>query len=360
MTKRGADLQAEPSTGTGASSVILRPTLQALAEVAGHESKYYLPEDPKDLLHADPARRIATTFGSAGVELAGHLYRPPGVEPGEVTAGVVLCGPISSVKEQTVPHYAERLADAGYTALTFDPRNFGESGGEPRGHYDPSLIIEDYASAVDYLISRGDIDADRLAVVGICMGGGYAVSVGARDKRLRAVVSIAGGYNIGGTFQQFLGVDGLASYLKIINGLLQREYETGTVEYIPTCVEALSDDVPVAAMASAEAYSYYMRTSAADAPNWPRALTAASIPAYFSYNSVPHAPLVAPTPLLVVHGTTDGALLPEHAQSVYDAALGQKELVWLETHNHIELYDQDPYVSEAASYAVRWLDTHCR
>jgi fermentation-respiration switch protein FrsA (DUF1100 family) len=66
------------------------------------------------------------------VSLAGHLYRPPGVADGERTPAAVLCGPISSVKEQTVPHYAERLADAGYTALTFDPRYLGESEGERR------------------------------------------------------------------------------------------------------------------------------------------------------------------------------------------------------------------------------------
>jgi len=32
--------------------------------------------------------------------------------------------------------------------------------------------------------------------------------------------------------------------------------------------------------------------------------------------------------------------------------------VWIETHNHIELYDQDPYVSQAVSVVVGFLDTH--
>ena len=45
---------------------------------------------------------------------------------------------------------------------------------------------------------------------------------------------------------------------------------------------------------------------------------------------------LTPTPLLIVHGTTDTAFLPEKAQVAYDAAA---ELI--ETHNHIELYDQD-------------------
>ena len=340
-----------------ASSIRIRPTAVALAEGAGG-ADHFLPEDPANLLVADPARRSPVTFASGGVTLAGHLYRPPGVTAGERTPAVALCGPISSVKEQTLPHYAERLADAGYTALTFDPRSFGESDGEPRFHYDPNRVIADYASAVSYLLARADVDTDRVAAVGVCMGGGYAVSLGARDKRLRAVVSVAGGYDIGGTFQQFLGVDGFAAYYRRINDLVQRQYETGEVAYVPTIARSLSDDVPVAVMPNEEAYSYYDRTGRADAPTWSPTMTAASLEPYFVYNAVAHAPLVAPAPLLIVHGTTDTALLPEYAQQAYDAALGTKELVWIETHNHIELYDQDPYVSEAAAHAVRWLDRH--
>jgi uncharacterized protein len=341
----------------GAVSIRVRPTATAVAET-GDATRYFVPEDPDDLLKADPARRSSVTFRSGDLTLAGHLYRPPGLGDSERTPAVALCGPISSVKEQTLPHYAERLADAGYTALTFDPRNLGESEGEPRAHYDPNLVIEDYANAVSHLLTRDDVDPDRVAVVGVCMGGGYAVSTAARDKRLKAVVSIAGGYNIGGTFQQFFGVDGFADYYRKVNELAQRQYETGEVEYIPTIAKSLSDDVPVAAMPNEEAYSYYDRTSKADAPNWSPRMTAASLLPYFIYNSVVHAPLVAPTPLLIMHGTTDGQLLPEYAQEAYEAALGTKELVWIETHNHIELYDQDPYVSEAAGHAIRWLDRH--
>jgi uncharacterized protein len=37
---------------------------------------------------------------------------------------------------------------------------------------------------------------------------------------------------------------------------------------------------------------------------------------------------------------------------------GTKELVWIVTHNHIELYDQGPYVTRAVEHIVRWLDRH--
>jgi hypothetical protein len=85
-------------------------------------------------------------------------------------------------------------------------------------------------------------------------------------------------------------------------------------------------------------------------------MTAASLEPYFIYNAIAHAPLVAPAPLLILHGTTDAQLLPEFAQQAYDAALEPKELIWVETHNHIELYDQEPYVSQAFGHVVRWLD----
>jgi uncharacterized protein len=343
-------------TAADANSVRVRPTTQGIAETANPE-QYFLPSDPANLLKADPARRTEVSFRSGALKLSGHLYRPPDADPSDRLPGVVMCGPFSSVKEQTLPHYAQRLADAGYAVLTFDPSNLGASEGEPRSHYDPNAVIADFGSGVTYLSLRDDIDQERIGAVGVCMGGGYAVSLGARDKRLRAVVSVAGGYDIGGTFQQFMGVEGFAAYYRQVNDLAQQQYETGEVAYIPTTAKSLGDE-PVVAMPNEEAFSYYDRTSRDHAPNWSPVLTAASLEPYFIYNAIAHAPLVAPTPLMILHGTTDAQLLPEYAQATYEAASGRKELVWIETHNHIELYDQDPYVSEAAGHVLRWLDEH--
>ena len=334
-------------------TIRIRPTTMAMAEPA--DASHFLPPDPKDLLKADTRRRTMVRFLSAGVSLAGHLYRPPGAKAGDRTPGVVMCGPISSVKEQTLPHYAERISAAGFTVLTFDPRSFGESEGEPRAHYDPNRVIEDYANAVTYLTTRGDIDPARIGIVGVCMGGGFAVSTAARHRKVRAVVAIAGGYSIGGTFQRFMGVEGFAKFREMINEIIMKEYRTGEVQYIPTISKGFTSEIPLAVMPLEEAYSYYDRTHRSDAPTWSEKMTVASLEPYFLYNSIVHAPLVAPTPLLFIHGTKDTALLPEFAQAAYDAALEPKEFVWIETHNHIELYDQDPYVSAAAAEAVAWL-----
>jgi dienelactone hydrolase len=109
-----------------------------------------------------------------------------------------------------------------------------------RAHYDPSQIIEDYSNAVSYLLTCGDIDPARIGLVGVCMGGGYTVSTAARDKRAKAVVSVAGGYDIGGTFQQLMGPEGFAAYYAKVNALRTKEYQTGEVQYIPTIAPGLS------------------------------------------------------------------------------------------------------------------------
>jgi fermentation-respiration switch protein FrsA (DUF1100 family) len=335
------------------ASVTLRPTARTLALPDPTPAEYYAP--PDRLLRADPSRRTDVRFASDGLALGGHLYRPPGAGAADRTPAIVMCGPSSSVKEQTLPHYAERFADAGHTVLTFDSRTYGASEGGPRCYYDPWQIVADYGNAVSWLLARGDVDPERIALVGVCMGGGYAISLAARDKRVSAVVSVAGGYDIGGTFLANLGGEAFAAFIRQINDLVTTEYETRETAYVPATAPDLSQGL--AFMPNPEAFSYYDRTSRSDAPSWENRVAVKSLPAYFAYNAIPDAALVAPTPLLVVHGTTDLFLWPEFAQRAYEAASGDKELVWVESHNHIELYDQDPYVTEVAERVLEWLDT---
>jgi len=310
------------------------------------------------LLRAEPARRVSVRFDSDGIALAGHLYRPPKVPARARTPAIVMCGPISSVKEMTVPHYAERFADAGYSVLTFDPRSLGESGtapGRPRWHYDPVEVVRDYANATNYLFARDDIDPERVAAVGVCMGGGYAISLAAREHRLRAAACIAGGSDSGDYFQKWFGTEAFADYLRRINELVQKERATGEPQYVPTIARALDASTPVAVMPFAAAFHYYDTTAREEAPNWSYKMTAGSILAWFSYSAVPHAAMAAPTPLLFVSGTKDVELPPEYMLSVYNAAAGRKQFVWIENDNHFQFYNQTPWVPSAAASVLDWL-----
>lgn len=79
-----------------------------------------------------------------------------------------------------------------------------------------------------------------------------------------------------------------------------------------------------------------------------------------SYNAVPYARHVSPTPLLVIHGRKDKYCLPKFAQQVYNEAGEHKEILWLDTTNHIDLYDNEKYVGLAINKIVEWLNTYLR
>jgi len=60
------------------------------------------------------------------------------------------------------------------------------------------------------------------------------------------------------------------------------------------------------------------------------------------------------TPLLVIHGKNDKYCFPKYAQQVYEEAGEPKEILWLDTSNHIDLYDNEEYVSPATSKIIEW------
>jgi pimeloyl-ACP methyl ester carboxylesterase len=91
----------------------------------------------------------------------------------------------------TLAQLAGAMANAGFLAVRYDKRGFGQSGGRSE-----SATIQDYAEdvrgVVRWLLQRKDIDPKRIAVVGHGEGAWVALLAAAREKRIAAVASIAG------------------------------------------------------------------------------------------------------------------------------------------------------------------------
>jgi hypothetical protein len=303
------------------------------------------------------------SFTSDGITLAGHLRVPdsPGDADDATQRGpaVVLTGPLSGVKEQVTGDYAERLTAAGYVTLCFDHRNFGASGGAPRQHEDAAGKLHDLRDAVSFLAARPQVDPGRIGCCGICLGGGYALRFAAFDPRIRAVAGIAGGYNSPAAMRAGMGPDGYRAQLASFAQVAQRQAAAGQVEYW-AAIDAgggdSGDGRPVV-MAGEEPREYY-GTARSASPGWVNQLTALSVLELITADLAIGADFVSPTPLLMVHGRTDAFTDPEQAQAAFDRAGEPKDLLWLDTTNHIDLYDVPAYVDPAVAATVAWFDRH--
>jgi fermentation-respiration switch protein FrsA (DUF1100 family) len=280
------------------------------------------------------------SFDSGGIELVGELRVPAGAGR---SPAVALTGPFTGVKEQVVGAYAARLTAAGLVTLAFDHRGFGESGGR-RQYEDSQGKLADLRAAIGLLASHPRVDPARLGLVGVCLGGGYAMRAAATDPRVRAVAGIAGAYNSPARFAEGMGVD---AYRAALGGLLDR-YD----ELLPA-VSAGGE----AAMPGDEPFAYY-GTDRAASPHWRNEVTRGSLHALMTFDALGAADLLAATPLLVVHGVEDAYCSPELARELHERAAGVKEIHWLDTKVHIDLYDTEPFIGQAAETTVDFLRRH--
>jgi hypothetical protein len=278
-------------------------------------------------------------FAADDITLAGQLRLP---EPWARAPAVVLTGPFTGVKDQVVASYAARLTEAGLITLAFDHRGFGESGGR-RGHEDSQGKLADLRAAVSLLASRPEVSA--VGIVGICLGGGYAVRAAAADPRIKAASGIAGGYNSPAWFAAQAGIE---AYRSALASFLDR-YD----EYLP----AVAPDGGEAAMAGDEPYAYYGTSRGASAC-WRNEVTRGSLHSLMTFDALGAADLLTDTPLLVVHGRKDAYCAPELAEQLYERTQGTKELLWLDCQQHIDLYDTEPYVTKATDATAAFMHQH--
>jgi hypothetical protein len=286
-------------------------------------------------------------FDSDGYLLVGDLHLP---EPGTERGAVVLTGPFSGVKEQVVGYYAARFAERGYVALAFDHRNWGDSEGTARQHEDATAKVADLRSAVGFLAGRPEVDREKIGVCGVCLGGIYSVQLAAFDPRVKAVALIAAAYNNPGLIRERFGVDNFSALMGQFAQIAQDQAETGEVAYWP----AVNPEGMPAGNPGPEPFAYY-GTERGARSGWENRCTALSVLQELTLDVDAYLPLVT-QPLLIVHGRGDQAVPVADAEAAFATAAEPKELLVLDTGNHIDLYDDDTYVLPAIDRAVSFFD----
>lgn len=288
---------------------------------------------------SDKVRHSKVTFTNRyGITLAADLYVPKNAD-GKLPA-IAVSGPFGAVKEQASGLYAQTMAEHGYITLAFDPSFTGESGGEPRYVASPDINTEDFSAAVDFLVMRDDVDAERIGILGICGWGGFAINAAAIDTRIKATVAstmydmtrvTANGY--------FDTMDADARYelRKQLNAQRTADAENGSYALAGGVVDPLPEDAPQFVK---DYYAYYKT---------PRGYHKRSLNSNGGWNktsalSLLNMPILAysdeiRSAVLLIHG--EKAHSRYFSEDVFKKLKGDnKELMIIPGANHTDLYDR--------------------
>ena len=186
----GGDLAVSLTAGDGGRLIRLTVPAQAIEvvreDVASPTSRTQIYSNPGD---------EAVIIPGTGFNLGATITKP--ASPAASIPAVILLPAAAGDRDaftQGIPTFAQlagAMADAGFLAVRYDKRGFGQSGGRAE-----SATIQDYAedvrSVVRWLQQRKDIDAKRIAIIGHGEGAWVALLAAARERRISAVISLAG------------------------------------------------------------------------------------------------------------------------------------------------------------------------
>jgi dipeptidyl aminopeptidase/acylaminoacyl peptidase len=130
-----------------------------------------------------PGERVE--FPLEEIRLPAYLRRPGGVQRPPV---VLFLSGLDSAKEEHATFETVFLR-RGIATLTLDGPGQGETWYRMKMRVDFEITA---SAAIDYLLTRNDVDGERVGVCGVSLGGYLAPRCAAFEPRLRAVASCGG------------------------------------------------------------------------------------------------------------------------------------------------------------------------
>lgn len=285
-------------------------------------------------------------FASQGAKLAGNLYLPKQIDKTEKSLPVVvLCHGFCGVKELLLPAYAQAFANAGYAALTFDYRGFGESEGET-GRLVPALQIEDIKAAVSWLSEHKAIDSDRIALWGSSFGGANAIITAADLPKIKTVICQLAFANGERVITGSMSAEDKAKFIGTLEKMRDKKAKTGKEMMVPIS-KVLSDEQ------SQQFYRDYKDEFPA---------LGIKIPFLTIWETIQHKPetVVAnvKVPLLIVAAENDSVNPLAESQALYDLANEPKVLYIEKSASHYQLYTGecfDRVINEQLNWLKKYL-----
>ena len=272
-----------------------------------------------------------------GITLVADLYRPKNAEA--PLPALAVSGPFGAVKEQSSGLYAQTMAERGFLTIAFDPSFTGESSGEPRYVASPDINTEDFSAAVDYLITRPDVDSAKIGIIGICGWGGFALNAAAIDTRIKATVAVTmydmSRVTANGYFDS-MDEDERYELRRKLNEQRTIDAKNGTYALAGGVIDPLPEDAPQFVK---DYYAYYKT---------PRGYHPRSLNSNNGWNVTSSLSFIN-TPLLTYSSEIRSAVLLVHGEKAHSRYFSEdafkklkgdnKELLIVPGASHVDLYD---------------------
>ncbi len=284
----------------------------------------------------------AVEFYSEGFKLCGDVYTPDGMQSGEQRSAVLLCHGYTGVKDLYLPDNAKTLNDAGYVAMTFDYKGWGDSEGT-RNRLAPYSRVMDVQAAMTFLGLQPEADEERIGIYGTSYGGATVAWVGAVDQRAKCIVSVVGIGHGARWMSRVRRVDEWYDLQEQSKADREKRATTGKSKLVERS-EILLPDRQSAELAEAARR------------NNPAAVS--TIPIEYVDDTVGFNPEwivghISPRPILFITSDNDRLVLPEESEQLYAHAGEPKKLVVLKGYGHYEVYTE-PAFSEVMGATLDW------
>ncbi|KAB8255371.1 X-Pro dipeptidyl-peptidase protein [Aspergillus pseudonomiae] len=296
----------------------------------------------------------AISIPKGSINLAGLLFQPS-TPTSTKTSALIIVHPGGSVKEQTAQTYAKKLANAGFITIAYDASYQGASGGEPHFLEDPNERVTDIYAVIDYLQNLDSVDSEKIGVLGICAGGGYATAAAKADHRLKALATVSM-VNIGDSARK--GWDGDEDPSKHVEALRAtaaqitaeaKGAERAAAPYVPP---QLDNTTP---RDMRDASDYYL-TPRAQHPRAQNKMLYLSFPRVLTFDAFHLADVFLKQPVLLIAGDKAGSLW--HTERLDKLIGGAAKKVIVPNGAHMDFYDNEAYVGPAAQNVAEFMKQH--
>jgi pimeloyl-ACP methyl ester carboxylesterase len=277
-------------------------------------------------------------FSSLGATLCARFVPGRGSGPRPV---LVVSHGAGEFKENYL-ELATHLAGHGISSLLLDMHGHGASGGRPY-HVSMREWVADLSAALDYLVTRPDVDAGRIGAFGLSSGGTAILESAVHDRRWKALVALDATVMNTLPFSVTLSM-GLMCGM----GWLKRLF---TGSDLRISIVKLLDEVP---LASDPQINARLRTD----PGKLKAFQSFPLPGAaqaFFVNTIRrvHAVRVA---TLVLWGADDRLDPPSTAHRLHDALTCEKRLEIIEGNGHVGHLDR--HRARVFEVTTEWLLKH--